>query len=136
MRLFNELWNDETGVVVSAEAVVVGTVLVAGVGAGLNVVASAVDGELRDFAYAVRSLDQSYSVPERKGCCGAWTAGSKFIQQSVEESLSELKDVERKVDRAIKDQVLRLMEKVEQQKESQPADRERPQQVSMVPVQP
>lgn len=131
MRLFNELWNDETGVVLSAEAVVV-----AGVGAGLNVVASAVDGELRDFAYAVRSLDQSYSVPERKGCCGAWTAGSKFIQQSVEESLSELKDVERKVDRAIKDQVLRLMEKVEQQKESQPADRERPQQVSMVPVQP
>ena len=110
--------------------------LVAGVGAGLNVVASAVDGELRDFGYAVRSLDQSYSVPERKGCCGAWTAGSKFIQQSVEESLSELKDVERKVDRAIKDQVLRLMEKVEQQKESQPADRERPQQVSMVPVQP
>ena len=54
----------------------------------------------------------------------------------MEESLSELKDVERKVDRAIKDQVLRLMEKVEQQKESQPADRERPQQVSMVPVQP
>ena len=136
MRLFNELWNDETGVVLSAEAVVVGTVLVAGVGAGLNVVASAVDGELRDFGYAVRSLDQSYSVPERKGCCGAWTAGSKFIQQSVEESLSELKDVERKVDRAIKDQVLRLKEKVEQQKESQPADRERPQQVSMVPVQP
>ena len=41
MRLFNELWNDETGVVLSAEAVVV-----AGVGAGLNVVASAVDGEL------------------------------------------------------------------------------------------
>ena len=136
MRLFNELWNDETGVVLSAEAVVVGTVLVAGVGAGLNVVASAVDGELRDFGYAVRSLDQSYSVPQRKGCCGAWTAGSKFIQQSVEESLSELKDVERKVDRAIKDQVLRLKEKVEQQKESQPADRERPQQVSMVPVQP
>ena len=136
MRLFNELWNDETGVVLSAEAVVVGTVLVAGVGAGLNVVASAVDGELRDFGYAVRSLDQSYSVPQRKGCCGAWTAGSKFIQQSVEESLSELKDVERKVDRAIKDQVLRLKEKVEQQKESQPEDPERPQQVSMVPVQP
>ena len=136
MRLFNELWNDETGVVLSAEAVVVGTVLVAGVGAGLNVVASAVDGELRDFGYAVRSLDQSYSVPGRKGCRGAWTAGSKFVQQSVEESLGELKEVERKVDRAAKDQVLRLKEKVEQQKESQPEDPERPQQVSMVPVQP
>ena len=63
MRILSTLWNDEAGVLLSAEAVVVGTVAVVGLTAGLSTVATSVNEELKDVAYAIRSLDQSYSIP-------------------------------------------------------------------------
>ncbi len=89
MNCFQQLWNDDRGAVLSAEVVTVGTVVVLGSITGLSVAANAIDGELKDFAYAIRSLDQSYAFNGHKSC-GAYTAGSRFQQQDVQESIQAL----------------------------------------------
>lgn len=86
-------WTDECGAILSAEAALLGTVGVVGAGAGISAMAESVDAEMRDVAFAIRSLDQSYSFSDMgDGCkCGkAWTAGSSFKQRPVEESHAEL----------------------------------------------
>lgn len=91
-NLFAALWSDESGAILSAEAALLGTVGVVGAGAGLSAVSETVDAELKDVAFAIRSLDQSYSIPQT-GCeCGgkAWTAGSSFKQEPVAKSHREL----------------------------------------------
>ena len=82
MKLLQQLWSDEAGVILSAEAALVGTVAVIGVSTGFSVVATSVNEELKDVGFAIRSLDQSYNVPGVQGCC-AFTAGSSFEQQPV-----------------------------------------------------
>lgn len=93
MNLLAKLWQDEAGVILSAEAVVVGTVAVLGVSAGLSTVATSVNRELQDVAFAIRSLDQSYEIPGQQNCCAS-TAGSSFRQQAVDQSLLQLCAVE------------------------------------------
>ena len=134
MRLFQKLWNDEAGVLLSAEAAIIGTVAAVGVGAGLNVVATSVNDELNEVAYAIRSLDQSYSIPAQKGC-GAWTAGSEFRQQPVEKSIKQLKASIRKAEKAAKKQSQRLKERVEKQRKRKADDRGEDQQVPDAPDQ-
>lgn len=107
MNLFSKLWRDEAGVLLSAEAVVVGTVAVVGLTTGLTVVAKSVNEELQDVAFAIRSLDQSYSIPAIEGC-GARTAGSSFTQEPVKESLAELTAVIEKAEKEEKTQAQRL----------------------------
>jgi hypothetical protein len=118
MRLFSQLWNDENGVLLSAEAVVVGTVAVVGLTTGLTVVARSVNEELQDVAFAIRSLDQSYSIPAQEGC-GSRTAGSSFTQEPVQKSIDELCEVIRKGEKTEKAQAERLQEKVKGQKKRQ-----------------
>jgi hypothetical protein len=91
MLWLNRFWRDEGGAVVSAEAVVVGTVVVAGATAGLSMVGKAANDELRDVARSIRSLDQSYVIHGFRMTNGrAHTAGSSFLQQPVAESLKAL----------------------------------------------
>lgn len=116
MRVIRALWNDEHGVLLSAEAVVVGTVAVVGLTAGLTAVAKSVNAELQDVAFAIRSLDQSYSIPAQEGC-GARTAGSSYTQEPVAKSLTELCEVIQKAEKAEKSQAQRLKEKVDSQKQ-------------------
>jgi hypothetical protein len=78
-------WNDQTGFIISAELVLISTLLVLGLIVGLTSVQSAVVGELNDVGAAIGSLNQSYSYNgfvSRKsfGECGikAFTAGSAF----------------------------------------------------------
>ena len=97
MKLLRQLWSDEAGVILSAEAALVGTVAVIGVSTGFSVVATSVNEELKDVGFAIRSLDQSYNVPGVQGCC-AFTAGSSFEQQPVGESLAELCDAAKSVE--------------------------------------
>ncbi len=87
--LLYEFWNDEIGVILSAEAALLGTVAVIGTTVGLSAVSHSVNEELTEVASAFRSLDQSYHFEGRHGC-GAWTAGSSYRQPCVEESLEEL----------------------------------------------
>jgi hypothetical protein len=111
MNLLAKLWRDEAGVLLSAEAVVVGTVAVVGLTTGLTVVAKAVNEELQDVAFAIRSLDQSYSIPAIEGC-GARTAGSSFQQEPVKESLAELTTVIEKAEKEEKTQAERLKQQM------------------------
>ena len=91
MLWIQKFWQDEGGAVVSAEAVVVGTVVVAGATAGLKMVGDAANGELRDVARSIRSLDQSYAIQGFRMTNGrAWTSGSAFAQEPVAESLKAL----------------------------------------------
>lgn len=89
MNLLRNLWNDESGYVLTSEAVLVGTVAVVGGTVGLNAISHSVNEELVDVAKAIRSVDQSYCISGFSGC-GSCTSGSSFTQRSVEESLAEI----------------------------------------------
>ncbi len=60
MKTMCALFNDEAGVVVSAELVLVLTVAVLAMVVGLSEVAVAVNTELNDLSNAFGALDQSY----------------------------------------------------------------------------
>jgi len=78
MKTLQHLWNEETGAIISAEIVLIMTILVIGVIVGLKSVRDSVVSELADVAQAIANLDQSYSF---SGVCGhaAFTAGSQFV---------------------------------------------------------
>ncbi|MBI1347150.1 hypothetical protein GC163_12780 [bacterium] len=59
--MIKSLWNDEAGVVVSAEIVLVLTIAVLAMVVGLSEVAVAVNTELNDFSNAIGALNQSYA---------------------------------------------------------------------------
>jgi len=124
MRLFTKLWNDEFGVLLSAEAVVVGTVAVVGLTTGLTVVAKSVNAELQDVAFAIRSLDQSYSIPAQEGC-GARTAGSSFTQVPVEESLDDLRKAIETAEKEEKSQAERLEQKLKNENKDKKKKKDR-----------
>ncbi|WP_206028439.1 hypothetical protein [Thalassoroseus pseudoceratinae] len=54
------LWHDDRGFLISAELVVVGTLLVLGLVVGLTSVQNALVSELSDVGQAIGSLDQTY----------------------------------------------------------------------------
>jgi hypothetical protein len=87
--MIEQLLRDESGLVLSAEAVTIGTVGVLGSIVGMNAFNNAVNDELKEMACAIRSLDQSYAYAGQRGC-GAWTAGSCYIQPDVQQSLAEI----------------------------------------------
>lgn len=89
MSLWRELWADEQGALISAELVAVGTVAVVGTTVGLSTLAKSVNGELKEVAYSIRSLNQSYSVPGHASC-RAWTAGSSYTQPDANQSIQDL----------------------------------------------
>lgn len=89
MLLIKALWADECGLILSSELVLIGTMGVLGATVGLNMAATSVNEEFKDFAFAIRSLDQSYSV-QGFSSARASTAGSHFQQQDVATSLEEL----------------------------------------------
>lgn len=90
MSILKQLWHDEADYVLSAEAVTVGTLGVAGATVGLSALSHSVQDELTETAFAIRSLDQSFRIPEQRGA-GAWTAGSAYIQPDIEQAREELR---------------------------------------------
>lgn len=85
-KLLRGWWSDETGFIVSAELVLVATVGVIGIVAGLSAVSCAVVSEFDDISAAFTALNQSFSTPTFVGTCGglsacklkSFTAGSAF----------------------------------------------------------
>ena len=81
-----KLWNDEAGFIISAELVLVATLLVIGLIVGLSEVQHAVVSELNDVADAIGELNQSYSYSGFNKCdfnsrFHAQTYGSDFEDQ-------------------------------------------------------
>lgn len=71
------LWKDEAGFIVSAELVLIATILVIGLIVGLSEVQTALVTELNDVSCAIGSLNQSYYFRGFSGC-KSFTAGSNF----------------------------------------------------------
>lgn len=66
--MMKNFWNDESGVIISAELVLVLTICVLGVIVGLSSVVVAVNEELLDTAHAIGVLNQSFGFPGFSGC--------------------------------------------------------------------
>ena len=81
--MFKSLLQDEAGFIVSAELVLISTVVVVGLVVGLSEVQHAIVSELNDVGDAFGSINQSFCFSGfsvcKKGGCGAETAGSAFI---------------------------------------------------------
>ena len=84
------LWRDDAGILLSAEAVLLGTTGVLAAVVGLNLVATAVNDELTDLAFAFRSLDQSYYVAGHESYT-AGTAAFGYVQEPVAVSHERLR---------------------------------------------
>lgn len=78
MKVLTQLWQDDSGFVVSAELVLIATILVIGMIVGLATVRDQVVQELGDFGLAIGQLNQSYSFSGITGHTSS-TAGSQFI---------------------------------------------------------
>lgn len=93
------LWHDEAGVVISAELVLILTIVVLGVIVGLVEVRNAVVAELNDLSLAFSHLNQSYGytgfIGGWKPWCGwtSWTAGSSFIDVYDGAGVASLADI-------------------------------------------
>jgi Flp pilus assembly pilin Flp len=85
---WRSLLRDERGFVITAELVLISTVLVLGLVAALSAVKTALAGELNDVAGAIGSLNQSYYAHGFHGC-GSRVSGSSFLDQA--DSSDELK---------------------------------------------
>lgn len=77
------LWNDEAGFIISAELVLVATIVVIGLICGLCCLRMQVVEELCDVGHAIGALNQSFAISGCKiahGCdIACWTGGSFFI---------------------------------------------------------
>lgn len=84
LNLLKALRQDEYGVILSTEIVIIGSILVIGLITGLTCLQRSVNEELKDVAGAIGALDQSYAFsghqkPGLVGRCCAWTAGSSYL---------------------------------------------------------
>jgi Flp pilus assembly pilin Flp len=86
--MFSALLNDEAGFIVSAELVLIATIVVIGLIVGLSEIQHAVVSELNDVADAVGSLNQSYyfsgfnKAKSFGAGTAAYTRGSIFVDQT------------------------------------------------------
>lgn len=74
--LWRQLWADQSGVVLSTEVVLLGTVLGAGTLVGMAQLRDTVIGEMSDLSQVLSDLNQSYSLSGLESC-SARTAGSR-----------------------------------------------------------
>ena len=86
--MLRNFWNDESGFIVSSELVLIATICVIGLIAGLVEIQWAVVGELNDVADAIGSLNQSYqfsgftsskTIMASPNLIKSRTTGSQFI---------------------------------------------------------
>ena len=74
------LWDDDAGFIISIELILIATIAVLGLIAGLTAVRDAVVSELSDVAGAIQDLNQSYSFMGVVGHAAS-TAGSDYADQ-------------------------------------------------------
>ncbi len=84
--MIKALWNDEAGVILSAEIVLIGTILVIGMIVGLVELQCSVVDELNDLGEAIGSINQSYQYTgilsyKRFNGIKAATSGSRFLDR-------------------------------------------------------
>lgn len=79
----HQFWSDDRGAILTAEIVIVTTVLVLAMIVGLTSFQTAVINEVTDLGQAIDSLDQSYTYAGFRSLAPwkikAWVSGSRFI---------------------------------------------------------
>ena len=73
-----KLLSDDAGFIVSAELVLVATIVVIGMITGLAILRNQVSQELTDVAMSVGSMSQSYAIAGTQQSDTAWTDGSGY----------------------------------------------------------
>ena len=81
MNTSQKLWNDEAGFVVSIELILLASIAVIGLIAGMAAVRDAAVSELSDVAGAVQDVNQSYSYFGVVGHAAS-TAGSSYLDDT------------------------------------------------------
>jgi Flp pilus assembly pilin Flp len=76
--LFTQLLNDENGFLMSAELILLASILVLGLVVGLTEVSFAINNELEDVASAFSSMNQSYSASGSHSQGKGRRSGSRF----------------------------------------------------------
>jgi Flp pilus assembly pilin Flp len=87
VSLLKTFWRDDRGAVYSMDVILVSTILVLGMIAGLVCLRNQVLQEFTDVANAVGSLDQSYSYTSRtitSGSFSAYVAGGSYTNPPYE----------------------------------------------------
>ncbi len=84
--MLKTLWNDEAGVILSAELVLVSTILVLGMIVGLVELQCSIVAELSDLSSAFGNLNQSYEISgfssqKGQGQFKARTFGAKYTDR-------------------------------------------------------
>ena len=79
--MLKRLWKEEVGAIVSAEIMLVATILVIGMIVGLKSVRDSVVSELADVAQAIANINQSYCYSGVSGHA-AKTSGGEFEDQA------------------------------------------------------
>ena len=84
--MLRKLWSDEAGFIISAELVLVATILVIGLIVGMVSLRNQIVQELADVGQAIGSVSQSFAFAGTKGfpgCNGtcAWTDGSGYVDK-------------------------------------------------------
>jgi len=77
MKTLKRLWNDEVGVIMSAETVMLGTMGVLAMTAGVGTMATAVNSELGEMGKAFRGFNQSFSAPGFQTSFGGRSGGGR-----------------------------------------------------------
>lgn len=75
--MFTQLLNDEAGFIVSAELILIATIVVIGLVVGLAEVSTNINQELEDVGSAFGSINQSFRYTGAYGCKGT-AYGSSF----------------------------------------------------------
>ena len=81
MKTVSRFWHEETGAILSAEVMLVASVLVIGVIAGLASVRDSVTTELADLAQALANVNQSYSFSGTQGH-HVFNGGGQFVDNT------------------------------------------------------
>jgi len=79
MQPGTRLWREEDGAILSSELLLVSTLLVVGLVAGLDATRTAILTEMADVSAAIGTMNQSFSVGGTFSEAGASTAGSQFV---------------------------------------------------------
>lgn len=82
--LLKTLLRDEAGFMVSAELILISTIVILGLAVGLAEVSFAVNNELEDVGSAIGSMNQSFHVAGQESCRKGSKAGSGFSDSADE----------------------------------------------------
>ena len=82
MSTLRKLWIDDAGFIVSAELVLVSTILVIGLIVGLTSLRNQVVQELVDVGQAIGSMSQSYAFAGTHKCGVGFTDGSYYTDKA------------------------------------------------------